>query len=54
MSNYGHRKGRIFETVVFRTNNPEDIINHILTDENGRNMLLSNKMKYLGVLPMLQ
>ena len=49
LSNYGHRTGRIFETVVFKTNNPEDIINHILIDENGRNMLLSNKMKYIGV-----
>ena len=49
LSNYGHRTGRIFETVVFKTNNPEDIINHILVDENGRNMLLSNKMKYIGV-----
>ena len=49
LSNYGHRTGRIFETVVFKTNNPEDIINHILRDENGRNMLLSNKMKFIGI-----
>ena len=49
LSNYGHRTGRIFETVVFKTNNPEDIVNHILRDENGRNMLLSNKMKFIGI-----
>ena len=49
LSNYGHRTGRIFETVVFNTDNPEDIVNHILIDEKGRNMLLSNKMKYIGV-----
>ena len=49
LSNYGHRTGRIFETVVFKTDNPEDIINHILKDEKGRNMLLSNRMKYIGI-----
>ncbi len=49
LSNYGHRTGRIFETVIFKTEKPEDIVNHILIDENGRNMLLSNKMKYMGV-----
>ena len=49
LSNYGHRTGRIFETVVFKTDNPEDIVNHIIIDEKGRNMLLSNKMKYIGV-----
>ena len=49
LTKYGQRTGRIFETVVFKTNNPEDIVNHILIDEKGRNMLLSNKMKYIGI-----
>ena len=49
LSNYGHRTGRIFETVIFKTNNPEDIVNNILVDEKGRNMLLSNKMKFIGI-----
>ena len=49
LSNYGRRDGRIFETVVFKTDNSEDIVNHILLDEKGRNMLLSSKMKYIGI-----
>ena len=49
LSKYGNRTGRIFETVVFKTNNPEDIVNHILLEEKGRNMLLSGKMKYIGI-----
>ena len=49
LSNYGHRTGRIFETIVFKTDNPEDIVNNILKDEKGRNMLLTNKMKYIGI-----
>jgi len=49
LSNYGERTGRIFETVLIKMNNPEDIINHILMEEKGRNMLLSYKMKYIGI-----
>ena len=49
LSHYGHRSGRIFETVVFKTDRAEDIINYILLEEKGRNMLLSNKMKYIGI-----
>ena len=49
LSQYGHRSGRIFETVVFKTDKAEDIINYILLEEKGRNMLLSNKMKYIGI-----
>ena len=49
LSNYGLRTGRIFENVIFEIDNTEDIINHILKDENGRNMLLSNKMKFIGI-----
>ena len=49
LSNYGLRTGRIFENVIFEIENPEDIVNHILKDENGRNMLLSNKMKFIGI-----
>ena len=49
LSNYGERTGRIFETVLFKMDNPEDIVNHILREEKGRNMLLSYKMKYIGI-----
>ena len=49
LSNYGERNGRIFETVLIKMDNPEDIINHILMEEKGRNMLLSYKMKYIGI-----
>ena len=49
LSNYGQRTGRIFETVLFKMDNPDDIVNHILMEEKGRNMLLSYKMKYIGV-----
>ncbi len=49
LSNYGERTGRIFETVLFKMDNPEDIVNHILKEEKGRNMLLSYKMKYIGI-----
>ena len=49
LSNYGERTGRIFETVLIKMDNPEDIINHILMEEKGRNMLLSYKMKYIGI-----
>ena len=49
LSNYGERTGRIFETVLFKMDNPEDIVNHILREEKGRNMLLNHKMKYIGV-----
>ena len=33
LSNYGERTGRIFETVLIKMDNPEDIINHILMEE---------------------
>ena len=49
LSNYGMRTGRIFEHIIFDIENAEDIVNQILKDENGRNMLLSNKMKYIGI-----
>ena len=49
LSNYGERSGRIFETVLFKMDNPEDIVFHILREEKGRNMLLSHKMKYIGI-----
>ena len=49
LSNYGLRTGRIFSNVIWGIENPEDIVNHILKDENGRNMLLSNKMKFIGI-----
>ena len=49
LSNYGLRTGRIFENVIFEIENPEDIVTHILKDENGRNILLSNKMKFIGI-----
>ena len=49
LSNYGQRTGRIFETVLFKMDNPDDIVNHILMEEKGRNMLLNFKMKYIGV-----
>ena len=49
LSNYGLRTGRIFENVIYDIENPEDIVNHILKDENGRNMLLNNKMKFIGI-----
>ena len=49
LSNYGDKTGKVFETVVFKYNNSEEIVNHILFDDKGRKMLLSNKMKYIGV-----
>ena len=49
LSNYGERTGRIFETVLFKMDNPEDIVNNILREEKGRNMLLNYKMKYIGI-----
>ena len=49
LSKYGERAGKIFETVLFELNNPEDIVNHILKEEKGRNMLLSNEMKFIGI-----
>ena len=49
LSKYGERTGKIFETVLFELNNPEDIVNHILKEEKGRNMLLSNEMKFIGI-----
>ena len=49
LSNYGERTGRIFETVLFKMDNPDDIVYHILKEEKGRNMLLSYKMKYIGI-----
>ena len=30
LSNYGRRRGRIFETVFFKTDKPEGIVNQIL------------------------
>ena len=49
LSKYGIRTGRIFSNVITGIENPEDIVNHILKGENGRNMLLSNKMKFIGI-----
>ena len=49
LSNYGERTGRIFETVLFKMDNPDDIVNHILSEEKGRSMLLNYKMKYIGI-----
>ena len=49
LSKYGERTGRIFETVLFKMDNPDDIVYHILKEEKGRNMLLSYKMKYIGI-----
>ena len=49
LTNYGTRTGRIFEHLILDIENAEDIVYNILKDENGRNMLLSNKMKYIGI-----
>ena len=49
LSKYGERTGKIFETVLFELDNSEDIVNHILKEEKGRNMLLSNEMKFIGI-----
>ena len=49
LSKYGERAGKIFETVLFELDNSEDIVNHILKEEKGRNMLLSNEMKFIGI-----
>ena len=49
LSKYGIRTGRIFSNVITGIEKPEDIVNHILKGENGRNMLLSSKMKYIGI-----
>ena len=49
LSNYGERTGRLFETVLFQLDNPDDIVSHVLNEEKGRNMLLNYKMKYIGI-----
>ena len=49
LSKYGERTGKIFETVLFELDNAEDIVNHILKEEKGRNMLLSQEMKFIGI-----
>ena len=40
---------KLEETNDINCEKPEDIVNHILIDENWRNILLRNKMKYMGV-----
>ena len=40
LTKYGERTGKIFETVLFELDTPEEIVNHILLEEKGRNMLL--------------
>ena len=49
LSKYGERTGKIFETVLFELDNPEEIVNHILKEEKGRNMLLNHEMKFIGI-----
>ena len=49
LSKYGNRNGRIFETIIFKLSNDEDIIEHILNDSKGKEMLLSNDMKFIGI-----
>ena len=49
LSKYGERTGKIFETVLFELDNPDEIVDHILKEEKGRNMLLSQEMKFIGV-----
>ena len=49
LSKYGERTGKIFETVLFALDNPDEIVDHILKEEKGRNMLLSQEMKFIGV-----
>ena len=49
LSKYGQRSGRIFETIIFKVNTDEEIVEHILNDEKGKNMLLNFKMKYIGI-----
>ena len=49
LENYGKRTGKIFETVLFKLTNAQEVIFNILKDERGRNSLLSNKMKYIGI-----
>ena len=49
LTKYGERTGKIFETVLFELETPEEIVNHILLEEKGRNMLLSQEMKFIGI-----
>jgi len=49
LTKYGERTGKIFETVLFELDTPEEIVNHILLEEKGRNMLLSQEMKFIGI-----
>ena len=49
LSKYGERTGKIFETVLFELDKPDIIVNHILREEKGRNMLLSQEMKFIGI-----
>ena len=49
LTKYGTRTGRIFESVVTRKNSAEEIVFHIMKESKGRNMILSPKMKYIGI-----
>ena len=49
LSKYGKRYGRIFESVIMNSSCAEEIVNKLLKDEKARNMILSPKMKYIGI-----
>ena len=46
---YGKRYGKIFESVIMNSSCAEEIVNKLLRDEKARNMILSPKMKYIGI-----
>ena len=49
LSKYGKRYGRIFESIIMNSSCAEEIVNKLLRDEKSRNMILSPKMKYIGI-----
>ena len=49
LANYGQRFGKIFESVIINSSCAEEIVNKLLKDEKARNMILSPKMKYIGI-----
>ncbi len=49
LSYYGKRYGKIFESVIINSSCAEEIVNKLLKDDKARDMILSPKMKYIGI-----
>ena len=49
LSKYGERNGNIFESIIINSNSANDIVNKLVRDKKARKMILSPKMKYIGI-----